>query len=76
MNKFIKRKLEDDVACTSTGSSEDSAKSKTRRYDEPYLNFGFISLEVGGEGKLLCVNISCDFFGETLRLFKKQLKLP
>lgn len=55
MDKFLKRKLEDDGACTSTGSGGNRPKSKTRKYDPSYLNLGFTSLEVDGEEKPQCV---------------------
>lgn len=57
MHKFLKRKVKEDVACTSTGSSEDRPKSKIRKYEQSYLNWGFMSLEVRSEERSQCLKV-------------------
>jgi hypothetical protein len=56
MDKFLigaKRKLNEEEPCTSTDLR--GYKSKTRKYDQAYLNLGFTSIEISGEEKPQCV---------------------
>ena len=62
MDRFLigsKRKLEDEKAFTLSKRPSTSAnpiiKSKIRKYDQAYLNFGFTSTEISGEEKPQCV---------------------
>jgi len=55
MDRFLKRKYDNSE---DVGSS--SSKCKTRKFNDEYLQYGFVVIESGGEQKGQCVEVGCN----------------